>query len=375
METKQDIQLSLLQEIDEICSKNNLDYILIGKNGLNAFLNHTIKDASQTTAIAMPRGDIDRFYDIIEEKFSKDRYVEKFTGRYNLLHLTYGNRNTTDLNMLNVNSQVHHGIQIKIFPIYQVRTKKGKRISYEDFQNKVTDIKYSKNKLIKKIYNQFDVTEERYAIDRWIHIQNFSKVRIINSIFDSAIFSDIIKTDVDGIKLSILKNSDDFFYKIYGRNYKYKKIKAASVNDKRIIITDKPYEDILNEIGDILIEINALNDEVKESVLKVKNDKPASIKIWKLARMTDDEIRFTEYFKDKIDYLSALDLNDEKQFDEVYKELTPAINALKKYSKFGMTFSIDEKTDSLIEKVLLMENNKKLVGRIKKLSQKQYFVE
>ena len=36
MRTKQDVQLELLQEIDNICSKNGLKYFLIGKNSLNA---------------------------------------------------------------------------------------------------------------------------------------------------------------------------------------------------------------------------------------------------------------------------------------------------------------------------------------------------
>ena len=36
MKTKQEIQIELLQEIDEICSKNNLKYIFVGINALNA---------------------------------------------------------------------------------------------------------------------------------------------------------------------------------------------------------------------------------------------------------------------------------------------------------------------------------------------------
>ena len=48
MKTKQEIQIELLQEIDEICSKNNLKYIFVGVNALNAYLNHTIKNIERT---------------------------------------------------------------------------------------------------------------------------------------------------------------------------------------------------------------------------------------------------------------------------------------------------------------------------------------
>ena len=44
MKSKQDIQLELLQEIDDICSKNDLKYIFVGKNAFNAYVNHTIKN-------------------------------------------------------------------------------------------------------------------------------------------------------------------------------------------------------------------------------------------------------------------------------------------------------------------------------------------
>ena len=40
-----------------------------------------------------------------------------------------------------------------------------------------------------------------------------------------------------------------------------------------------------------------------------------------------------------------------------------------------MTFSIDPKTDDLIERVLIKRGDKKLVDEIKKLEKKEYFVE
>ena len=70
-----------------------------------------------------------------------------------------------------------------------------------------------------------------------------------------------------------------------------------------------------------------------------------------------------------------LDLDDEKQFNEVYKELKPVISTLNKYSKMGMTFSINPETDDLIEKVLILKGNKKLVNKLNQLKEKEYFVE
>ena len=69
MKTKTDVQLQLLKEIDEICKNNNLHYVLVGLNSLNAFRNHTIAKGSRITAIAMTHGDIERFCKIIEKDY------------------------------------------------------------------------------------------------------------------------------------------------------------------------------------------------------------------------------------------------------------------------------------------------------------------
>ena len=66
MKSKQDIQLELLAEIDDICSKNGLKYILIGQTALNAYLNHTVKNGTRMMSVAMTMGDMDRFCEIIE---------------------------------------------------------------------------------------------------------------------------------------------------------------------------------------------------------------------------------------------------------------------------------------------------------------------
>ena len=95
--------------------------------------------------------------------------------------------------------------------------------------------------------------------------------------------------------------------------------------------------------------------------------------------MTDRQIFLQDMFKEKTDELLKYDLNNELELEELYEELRPAIGSLRRYSKIGMTFSIDPKTDDLIERVLIKRGDKKLekriVDEIKKLEKKEYFVE
>lgn len=91
--------------------------------------------------------------------------------------------------------------------------------------------------------------------------------------------------------------------------------------------------------------------------------------------MTNKQIEFKQYYKENINDLLKMDLTDEEQFEFVYDELKRPINSLRRYAEYGMTFSIDPKTDALIEKVLLMKDNEVLVSKIKKLSEKEFFIE
>lgn len=117
--TKKDIQLELLKEIDAICSENNLKYILFGDNALNAYNNHTIKDAARIVAVAMTQGDVERFCDIVEENYSQDRFVEGLFNnpRCNSLYVSYGNKNTTDISIVRGNYNNCRGIRIRIYYI------------------------------------------------------------------------------------------------------------------------------------------------------------------------------------------------------------------------------------------------------------------
>lgn len=399
MKTKQEIQIELLQEIDEICLKNNLKYIFVGINALNAYLNHTIKNNSRLVSIAMTQGDIDRFCEIVEKSENKDRYVEGIFNNSNFLpiYVNYGNKNTTDFHMLARNKNKHHGISVRIYPIQRSVTLDGEeieifssRLSKErkmrEFMNKTIEnrkfyfIKVGLN-LFKGVYSltgggkrYYKTVKKKMFIDKWEDIQNYSKVRIINRKIESKYLKEIGKIEFDNIQLPIPKDTDAYFSEIFGEEFKDIKIKV--VKPMRVIVdTEIGYEEIMEETKDILQEAKATREEVMWERLKVYNEKVTVDNVWKLVKMTDRQIKLKEKYEENIDNLLTYDLKDEEQFEELYDELRPAINSLKRYSKLGMTFSINPKTDTLIEKVLIKNGEKKLVNKINKLAKKEYFIE
>ena len=400
MKTKQEIQIELLKEIDEICSKNNLKYIFVGINALNAYLNHTIKNNNRVVSIAMTQGDIERFCEIVEKLGNKDRYVEGIFNNPNYLplYVVYGNENTTEFHMIARNKNKHHGICVRIYPIRRYEDWEGNRI--RQFGKRLSKERRIRNFMNKTIVNKkfifinaglkvargaysltgggkryYKEVKKNYFIDKWEDIQDYAKVRIINRNVETSLLKELGTMEFDGIQVLIPKDINAYFTEIFGEDFRERKIKVVK-NPMRVVLdTEIGYEQIMKETKDLIDEAKATREDVMWQRLKVYNEKVTVDNVWNLVKMTNRQINLREIYSESIDDLLKYDLDDEEQLEEVYDELRPAIGSLRRYSRLGMTFSIDPKTDALIEEVLTKRGNLKLLSRIKELAKKEYFIE
>ena len=400
MKTKQDIQLELLQEIDEISSQNGLKYILIGRNALNVYHNHTIKEGPRLVGVAMTQGDIDRFCKIIEEKYSENRYVEGIFNNPHFIpfYVTYGNKNTANFHMVNLKRNKYYGIRIRIYPIIRSMKKDGtpikgwtRRLSKERkfrklINKRIDNPKYWYMKTGLNVLNgAYSVTggSKRYYknvkrnifIDKWEDIQDYEMVRISKKQISSTHFKELEKTDVDGIKLYMPKNQDAFFTELYGENFKEIPIKAKKQKMRVVEDTERSYEEIYEETKDILEEMRCTYEEIVWTRRKAKKEKTAVANLWHLVKMTNKQFELRQFFDENLDNFLKYDMDDEEQLLELYEELKPAISPLRRYSKYGMTFSISPEADELIKNVLIKTGRGKLVEKIEEIAKKQYFVE
>ncbi len=395
MKTEKDIQIELLQEIDSICSQNDLKYTLIGTNGINAFVNHTIKNGPISVSIAMTAGDIGRFCEIVENKNDKSRYTEKISSesKTNPWHINYGNENTTYFHIFSLDKKEHHGINIEIYPIrgFNLLNKKPDQVpAKKDTDSSKNSIFGSLKRIFSSKENKEDSKElkkeaeakakkdslkDKSYIDKWEDIQEYSTVKIVNTKIKANALNGLERYAVDDTELYLPKDASEFFTEIFGRTFKNRKIKPTVVGPRYIMNTERPYNEVIEESKDLIDEAKSMNEEINLESSKANDDRKSLNKLWDLILMTNKQIEYTKYFDENIDNLLALDLDDEKQFNEVYKELKPVISTLNKYSKMGMTFSINPETDDLIEKVLILKGNKKLANKLNQLKEKEYFVE
>lgn len=398
MKTKTEIQLELLQEIDNICSENHLNYILFEIDGLNPF--HKTKETPGLISIAMTQGDIDRFAKIIEEDYSENRYVEGIFNnpRYNPIHISYGNRNTTDIEILEISHNIHYGIQIIIHPINKSAELNGTKI--EGWNSRLSKEKKIRKTLNKRIENPkfwyvktglnvangiysltgggkryYSEIRKNISIDKWEDIAEYSEVNINNIDINSEDLKELKKIEIQNIPLFVNENSDEFFNEKMEDRIKKDLNTLNTLKGTKIIDTEIGYEEVFNQTKDILLEAKGTNEEIAWKKIKVKDELKTVQKVWILVEMTNKQVNFIHHFQENEKDLTKLDLNDKEQFNEVYNELKPVIAELKKYSKMGMTFSIDSETDRLIEEVLIKKGEEKLLKRIKDLKEKEYFIE
>jgi phosphorylcholine metabolism protein LicD len=401
MRTKNDVQIQLLKEIDEICSDNNLHYVLTGINSLNAFRNNTIRDGYRITAVAMTQGDIDRFREIIERDYSENRYIEGMfnNSKYNVYHFSYGDKNTTDFHVTNWNKHKHHGINILIYPIRKVDTIDGKPVKTwkskiiakdrktRNFLNKRVESKrfwYIKDGLIildafysltgggKRYYYML---KKNTFIDKWEDIQNYPLVHIGNKNLSSEFFKDVERYEVDGLKLCFPMDIRNYYETIYGEDYETRTLPSKPQRIRDIVDTEFGYEEILDETMDILKEARSIHEEIKVKRNDVKEEKRAVKNVWRLVKMTNRQLVYTKFFEENFDKLNSLDLDNPEEFEELNEQLKKVIYTLKSYSKYGMTFSINPEVDELIEKVLIKNGEEELVEKLKVISEKEFFVE
>lgn len=390
MKSKIDIQLELLAEIEEICSQNNLNYVLFEVDGLNPF--HTLKKENPGfISIAMTQGDIERFSKIIEENH-KSRYVEgTFNNpRYDPIYVSYGNKSTTEIPILKLSHKKNYGIEIIIHPINKSVNSDGSRIQADKRLSKEKKFRTTLNKRIENpkfwyIKTGMAVLNGAYSIagggkgyykklmknigiDSWDEIQNYSEVNINEFDINVKKLDDLQAINANGIDIRVPKDTEDFFIKrIENDNREY--------DNNTIIDTEIGYEEVLNETEDIIKEAKGENEEIAWIKVKAKDEQSTIQKVWQLVEMTNIQVQYIDYFKDKSDKLSKLDLNNKNEFDEVYDELKPVITDLKKYAKMDLTFTVNDKIDRLIEEVLIKKGDNNFLQKIKTLQNKEYLIE
>mgnify|MGYP007092027278 CR=1 FL=1 len=119
MNKKQKVILSLLQEIDEICRRNKIEYYLSPRLTLCAVEGHPFPQNPMFGVVLMKTADMERFRLAVDEDPREKRALESMKSHkwFSGFYLRYTNTDTLCLNLDNTRDYAFPGIGVNIFPL------------------------------------------------------------------------------------------------------------------------------------------------------------------------------------------------------------------------------------------------------------------
>ena len=121
------VELSILEDLDEICRKNNLTYYLIGGTLLGAVRHKGFIPWDDDIDVVMYRDHYNQLIKILETQYKEKYFAQTFfSDKYYTRYVLKMRLNNTHIveSYLN-NSKANNGIYIDIFPLDHVKKNKG----------------------------------------------------------------------------------------------------------------------------------------------------------------------------------------------------------------------------------------------------------
>jgi len=120
----QEIQLEILLELDRICKKHSIHYILYGGTLLGAVRHKGFIPWDDDLDVAMYRDDFERFLSIAKKEMGNDFFLQTFETDPHFPPLFAKIRkNGTILRQINhAELDMHHGVPIDVFPYDEIKT-------------------------------------------------------------------------------------------------------------------------------------------------------------------------------------------------------------------------------------------------------------
>ena len=362
MKTRMEILGDLLFELDDICRNNGLKYTLTG-----SFLDEMVETGKLPELfdyinVAMTRGDIDRFIDIVNGKIP-GRQVEYFLNNPNArgIQYRYCNSNTTLINIKGVGNHINYGIYIRLLPINDttIGGSKGKVLNFSKAawkgSTKTLESSVGKRKAQVMVLKGFGavVGKDRWKnwmfqyndkirkIDRWEDIKQAEKIGIAKTKFYEKSSWELRDISINGHNLMYAEEL------LERRPVKEPAHTTVMVNE--IENTEIPFKEIMeSEEFKELFTAKEYRDEYLKVVTKASKPAKYLRKVWNTYLMTRDVVSFREIYTDEVleDIKVCISNRDE---DKYYELMQPYLRARKKWKKLSVPFLPIENLEIIIE--------------------------
>lgn len=186
------VQLEMIDEIDRLCTQNNLSYWLDSGSALGAIRHHGFIPWDDDVDIGMMRDDYNAFIAIAKKEMSSNYIIQdhNIEPRYNNFHIKIRKLNTIFPQSYNSHFK-YRGIQLDIFPFDYVpddaekTIKKCKQIQkYRRLCDKATKVDLSRNpikNIVQRVLRVIPVTVYRNYFDKMCQKHNNTPTGYVTS--------------------------------------------------------------------------------------------------------------------------------------------------------------------------------------------------
>ena len=379
------IRFKLLQEIHEICVKNNIDYFLSGKALLQAIKYGDFVDINSPIDIIVTTNNAKKLIDCLEADMPSDRYIDsmKHNPDYPILNFRYCDKNSLDFSTTRNPTSEFAGVFINIvvyrsrdglsmiekektaleigwerrFYGYSMDTKStmGKRIvgTFEKISGKNKTSSYIFNKLISK-----DINEKSQLLYSKVYAKKYNKL-------PKYLFDKKAKIILRGKTFFTFEDVSSYLVRKYGTKWVSKQIKTTDYSYKRIVddrISFKEYFDYLDSLDvdrekiwkerlDYVLKCTSLIDMNKETK-----------RYWDIISACGDRYEIAQMYYPIIDQLRSI--YDNGSIDQMRDILGYYIHKANYYFKKNICLYVN---DELFKYLLYYYSGSGYDGKVEKI--------
>lgn len=381
--------LELLEEIDDICKKNNISYSLYGKTAVDAITKHNID--SDCARIIMHNDDFSKLC----KAMSKERlYTRTFDSMYNnpnYMDYTarYCNSETTNISLDNKANTFMSGIYVEILPIRNEENSKFRHFKMRFLEHgwekhfcsieNIESIKYlltvpfvnlmkltGKNKTATNIF-------EKLSSSHSGKIKSLCSIKGFNETLHTYTFNPLEKTkniEVCGRNFSISTKIDSILDKVYSYDWRSETPKEEKDN---IVLLDTSCNQFMRTLTK---NRNIWNRYFKRKsrqmfIYKFSNKYDMQKKtIWNLAKRTGARARLYFYYMPKMGLIRNLEKNQD--YYRLNQVMRPNRIATLVAFKQGKGFAVNKELFDIQMMLFRFEGNEDLANKLEEITPECY---
>lgn len=388
MTETQKVLCNLLDEIDEICKENELDYFLAYETALHAYRSHQFENPTTSITILMPLKDILKFREVIIKENRPDRELDSIYDNdfYPNLTFRYCDKNSL---YLNLNNSIDigfksHGLFVKIGVLRRCHksiTRSTMRFfeygwvySNPDYYTGVFRRKIIKKageillKISRPIYKKiliklFEHTQKKFNYDEKVIFRCMygSVKRFPENIFSTKQF-----VEFEGKKYPIPEDTDSYFKVMYGSDWEEHHFKDKGIREDFIVDPRLPYSEYFKYISEknISVDLKETNLKEKKAQYKARTTNKTINNAWKKVLRTGARFKMWEKYmplKNEI-----IKLYNDNEWDELRNILEEYDDVIKEFNEKKMTVFFDREIFDIYKALLIHDGYKTLAEKLER---------